>query len=53
VLLGKGVSLYETRKFEEALRLFNQVYELDPKCFEGVFNTGVCHFQLKRYGEAY
>lgn len=44
VLLGKGISLYETKKYEQAALLLSQAYDIDSNNFEVVFNYGVCNF---------
>ncbi len=49
----RAIALYENRKFQEALDLFNKVRGTQPQAYKLGINVGNCLLELQRYDEAF
>jgi tetratricopeptide (TPR) repeat protein len=52
IFVDRGMKLYETGKYNEALIIFKHLASKSVKDFESLYYQGLCNFKLKRHLEA-
>ena len=50
--LKKGDEAIDSGNYEEAIKAFEKVIELDPDCEKAYFNLGNTYYQIKKYDKA-
>ena len=49
---AEGLALFNNKNYEEAIKKFRRVTELDPEGYAGYEDLGICYFFLNQYEEA-
>ncbi|MCX7974803.1 MAG: tetratricopeptide repeat protein [Candidatus Aminicenantes bacterium] len=50
--LEKGNQLFDEKRYEEAIKVFEEIIQREPEAFIIYLNIGHCYFQMERYEQA-